>query len=52
MIFQGQQITTLNGRKGVIVSNNFSNSKPLLVRFDEKTYETLSLNDIKDKCEI
>lgn len=47
MIFQGQQITTLNGRKGVVVSNNFSSNKPFIVRFNAKTYETISLNDIK-----
>lgn len=46
---QGQQITTLQGRKGTVVSTNFSRLKPLLVRFSETHYETLSYNDIKEQ---
>lgn len=46
---QGQQITTLNGRKGTVVATNFSTLKPLLVRFGATNYEILSYNEIKEQ---
>lgn len=47
-ILQGQQITTLDRRKGVVVATNFSTTKPLLVRFVINEYEILSLKEIKE----